>query len=267
MKFNEFTCLELGEKPLDNLVTDGGFTSILREIVCVGDSLSSGEFEHIDENGTYTFHDKFDYSWGQFIARSAGVKVYNYSRGGMSAKEYMQTFAEANDFFNPDVIPNAYIIALGINDLLCLKQPLGDISDIDLENPENNKDTFAGWYARIILKYKSINPNAKFFFVTMPMENSLDDVANPIKKQHAKLLYQFAEMFSNSYVIDLFKYAPLCDKEYKDKFYLEGHLNPAGYKLAAVLISSYINYIIKSDYKAFKQVGFIGTEYYKKSLE
>ena len=33
------------EKPLDRLAPGGGFTSIFRSIGCVGDSLSSGEFE------------------------------------------------------------------------------------------------------------------------------------------------------------------------------------------------------------------------------
>lgn len=33
------------EKPLDNIVANGGFCGILRKIACVGDSLSSGEFE------------------------------------------------------------------------------------------------------------------------------------------------------------------------------------------------------------------------------
>lgn len=267
MKMNDFTRLNNNEKPLDNLVSDGGYTAILREIVCVGDSLSSGEFEHIDANGNYTFHDKFDYSWGQFMARSAGVKVYNFSRGGMTAKEYMESFAEANNFFNPEIIPNAYIIALGVNDLLGQKQPLGEVSDIDLTNPDNNKKTFAGWYGQLIQKYKAINPNAKFFFVSMPKENSLDDVANPIKEKHAQLLHELTKVFSNSYVIDLYEYLPVLDAEFKEKFYLEGHLNPAGYRLLGVVISSYIDYIIKSDFKAFKQVGFIGTEYYKKELE
>ena len=39
------------EKPLDRMVTDGGFASIFRTVACVGDSLSSGEFESLDENG------------------------------------------------------------------------------------------------------------------------------------------------------------------------------------------------------------------------
>ena len=44
-------------------------------------------------------------------------------------------------------------------------------------------------------------------------------------------------------------------------------MNPAGYKLTAVMIASYIDYIVRSDFEAFKQVGFIGTEYYRKDLE
>ena len=262
MKLEHYCGLLPNEKPLDNLVSDGGYTSILREIVCVGDSLSSGEFEHIDENGNYTFHDKYEYSWGQFIARSAGVKVYNFSRGGMSAKEYMETFADANNFFNPEIIPNAYIIALGLNDIFMLKQNPGSILDIDKDN-----DTFASWYVKIVRKYKEINPNAKFFFVTTPKEATDNDAITEKKLAHQKFLYDLTKEFNNSYVIDLYEYSPVIDQEFKDKFYLEGHMNPAGYRFAGVMISSYIDYIIRSDFKAFTQVGFIGTKYYKKELE
>ena len=47
------------EKPLDRLVTDGGFCRIFRSIACVGDSLSSGEFEGTDAEGNKTYHDMF----------------------------------------------------------------------------------------------------------------------------------------------------------------------------------------------------------------
>ena len=40
------------EKPLDTLVKDGGFCGIFRRIGCVGDSLSSGEYEIVNEDGT-----------------------------------------------------------------------------------------------------------------------------------------------------------------------------------------------------------------------
>ena len=35
------------EKPLENIVENGGYTSIFRKIACIGDSLSSGEFQII----------------------------------------------------------------------------------------------------------------------------------------------------------------------------------------------------------------------------
>ena len=72
------------------------------------------------------------------------------------------------------------------------------------------------------------------------------------------LLYGIAEKFSNCYVIDLYKYGPVIDESFEEKFYLYGHLNPSGYILFARIIDSYIDYIIRSNFKDFKQVGFIG---------
>lgn len=267
MKVNDLMNLKENELPLDNIVTDGGYTCIFQTIACIGDSLSSGEFEALDNEGNRSYHDLFEYSWGQFIARMAGVKVYNFSRGGMTAKEYMQSFAESKDFFNKDKAAKAYIIALGVNDLFGWKQEVGTIDDIDLNNYNNNKDTFAGWYARIISKYKEIEPNARFFFVTMPREEPYNDFNETRKEEHTKLLYDLTKVFKNSYVIDLYKYAPVYDEAFREKYYLHGHLNPAGYKFTAYLIASYIDYIVKSDFKAFKQVGFINHPQYDEKLD
>ena len=46
------------EKPLDTLCTDGGMSSIFRTVGCVGDSLSSGEFEATNEAGEKTYHEE-----------------------------------------------------------------------------------------------------------------------------------------------------------------------------------------------------------------
>lgn len=75
------------EKPLDKLVDGYSHTSVFRRIAFVGDSLSSGEFETRDENNKPGYHDLYEYSWGQYIARKNGLKAYNFSRGGMTAKE------------------------------------------------------------------------------------------------------------------------------------------------------------------------------------
>lgn len=77
---------------------------VLRTIGCVGDSLSSGEFESTNLEGGKGYHDYFDYSWGQYMARMAGVTVRNFSRGGMTAQEYCETFASQNDFWNPELV-------------------------------------------------------------------------------------------------------------------------------------------------------------------
>ncbi len=251
------------EKPLEHLVSDGGYTSIFRTIACVGDSLSSGEFETFNpETGERHYYDLFEYSWGQFIARMAGTTVYNFSRGGMTASEYCDSYAEAMGWWNPDLRAQAYIIALGVNDLIGARQPLGEMADIH-DDPEENARTFTGLYARVIQRYKKIAPDAKFFLVTAPHSESYDGPAGDervaISDAHAARLHELAAYFSNTYVIDLRAYAPVHDAAYIDRFYLHGHLNPMGYRLTAEQIASYIDYIIRRNPADFMNVGFINT--------
>lgn len=259
MTLNDLIFTDPAELPLQNLVTDGGYCGIFRTIGCVGDSLSSGEFEGTGEDGKSTYHDMFDYSWGQYLARMVGCTVRNFSRGGMTGKEYCESFAAANGFWDPAKACQAYIIALGVNDLYGLKQPVGEMSDICADDPAKNADTFTGWYARIIQQLKAVQPRAKFFFVTMPQQpgNSVEQIA--LADAHAARLYELAEYFENSYVLDLRKYAPVYDADFNKKFFLSGHMTATGYLLTARMIVSYIDYIIRHDMEAFKQVGFIGT--------
>ena len=106
------------EKPLDVIKPDGGFFGIFRTVACVGDSLSSGEFESTDENGNKGYHDYYEYSWGQYMARAAGNTVYNFSRGGMSAKWYLDSFGNEICAWDKSKACQAYIFALGVNDLM-----------------------------------------------------------------------------------------------------------------------------------------------------
>ena len=243
------------EKPLDTIPEDGGYTAIFRTIACVGDSLSSGEFEADNGNGGSSGHDMFEYSWGQFMGRMCGSRVYNMSRGGMTAKEYCEGFADANGYWNPKYAAQCYIIALGVNDLLGQKQELGSPDDITAED----KKTFAHYYAEIIEKYKKIQPRAKFFLMAMPSEGEKDGNLE-IKKKHLSLLNAFAEKYDNTYVLDLFNYAPEYNAQFKEKFYLRSHMNPQGYLLTAKMTAAYIDYIIRHNMRDFKETGFIGTD-------
>ena len=243
-----------GEQPLDTIRPDGGFFAILRTVACVGDSLASGEMESLDADGNVGYHDMYEYSWGQFMARAAGVRVLNYSRGGMTAMEYCQSFARDNGYWNPSMACQAYILALGVNDLLGLKMPLGSVADIDPENPSNNADTFAGWYARIIQGYKRIAPKAKFFLVGMPRSTDHDDA---LAQDLTELLYRLSEFFENTYVIDLFRYAPAHDEKFHEVFYMGGHLNAMGYWIMAQQIMSYIDFLIREKPEDFIQAAFL----------
>lgn len=264
MNIYEYMSVGEDEKPLDRIVTDGGFCSIFRTIGCIGDSLSSGEFESTKSDGTRLYHDFYDYSWGQFIGRSSSCQVFNFSRGGMTAGYYMDDWlvngSSADiDKKNPC---QAYIIALGVNDL-AFGDEVGSVADIDKENPENNTKNFAGYYGKIIQRLKTIQPRAKIFLVSIPRRTKEGE---EFKRKHRDFLRDLTKLFKNTYLIDLFEYAPVEDEEFMRKYWL-GHMNPMGYLLAARIIESYIDYIIRKNPEDFAQVGFIGTDLYFKPEE
>lgn len=249
------------EKPLDRISDDGGFTGIFNTIACIGDSLSSGEWQTRNKDGSWTYTDVFWYSWGQYISRMTGTKVYNFSRGGMTAAEYMQSFADEKDYWNPIFKSQAYIIALGANDITRVingSLAMGSVTDIGEQYTEN-AESFTGYYAAIIQRYKIIAPDAKFFLMTQPHDESVSD-RDRLQDEHQKLLYDIANMFSNTYVLDFRKYAPVYDQEFKKNFYLNGHMSPSGYLLTAKMTASYIDYIIRKYPEDFLEVGLINTE-------
>jgi len=243
------------EKPLERFVNGISNTAIFRTIGFIGDSLSSGEFESRNAEGQPGYHDYYEYSWGQYIARKNGLQARSFSRGGMTAQEYVESFADANRFWSPELACQAYVIALGANDINCDLE-LGSASDVDPLDETKNRPTFAGYYAHIITRLKRIQPRAKFFLVTMPRSES----DNPRKKEHRDALYELADCFDNTYIIDLYTYGPVYDEEFRKRFYLYGHMNPSGYILTANMIDAYIDYIIRKNPEDFARVPYIGTD-------
>lgn len=258
MKLNEFLS-DPAERPLDRMVNDGGFCGIFRTIGCIGDSLASGEFESLDEQGNRGYHDLYDYSWGQYLARMCGSRAINFSRGGMTAKEFWSSFGETCGCWKAENVCQAYIIALGVNDQKGIAT--GSAADIDIEHPENCKDTFAGYLGRIIMRLKSMQPKARFFLVTRPNEVTDAERSTHIVN-HRRLMYELAELFDYTYVIDLKEYGPVYDGEFKKNFFLGGHMSATGYLLTARMFASYIDYIIRHNPEDFTQIGFVGTDFH-----
>ena len=249
----------LDEKPLDNLVSNGGFCGIFRTIGCVGDSLSSGEFETLSDEGIKGYHDFYDYSWGQFMARDTGSKVYTFSKGGMTAKWFMEGFGDKCGAWSN--LCQAYIIALGVNDI---SQAIGNGISLggteEINNPTN--ETFAGAYTNVVINLKRRQPDAKFFFMTRPKSCNESEKVAEMSDRHAEILYEIAAKFKNCYVMDFRKYAPVYDEEFRRRFFLKGHMNPMGYRLTALMAESYMDYIIRHNAEDFTKVGLIGTPYH-----
>ncbi len=252
------------ENPLENLVKDGGFVGIFRTIGCIGDSLSSGEFQSTKEDGSQGYHDMYEYSWGQYMAREAGCKVYNFSRGGMSAKWFNDSYEKECGIWSTEKKCQAYIIALGVNDVMNQKQTIGSVGDCDKDGYGTQSErTFAGEYEIIIKKIKAFQPKARIFLVSIPDMGSYASEERHQKAQRiSQLLGEFCEKYEFTYIIDLFKYAPKYDKEFYDMYFLAGHMNPMGYMLTAKYMMTYIDFIIRNNMEDFKQVPFIGTPWH-----
>ena len=248
------------EQPLEQFVANGGFCSIFRRIGCIGDSLSSGEFESVSPTGEVEYHDFYDYSWGQFLGRLCGSNVNNFSRGGMTAREYCQSFAQEQGFWNPELRCQAYFLALGVNDLFYAPYEFGGSDDICLSDWRQNRQTFAGCYAQIIQRLQSIEPRAHFFLITIPRSDEAAE-REALADRHQALLREMTGLFPNCWLLDLRRFAPIYDSDFRRRFYLGGHMNPCGYVLTAKMISSYVDYIIRHNIAQFAETGFIGTPY------
>lgn len=248
------------EKPLDNLVADGGFCGIFQTIGCIGDSLSSGEFESKTKEGITGYHDFSEYSWGQYMARTMGNKVFNFSKGGMTAKAFCEDFYYKCGVYERQNLCQCYIIALGVNDI-SQGYEIGDGGKISVSKPrENGDESILAYIAQIIRTLKGKQPDAKFFLMTIPYTDTQSKERIEREDELAEAIRKFAANTENAYVLDFRKYAPVYDQKFKDTFFL-GHMTATGYLLTAKMVMSYIDYIVRNNPEDFAQVGFIGTPY------
>ncbi len=254
--------------PIRKLIKNQGLVPIIRTLGCIGDSLSSGEHESFNDKGERGYHDYYEYSWGQFIARKCGLKCINFSRGGLKAIDFMGDWLFP-DMFKEENLCQAYTIALGVNDInhLCkgiTYEGLGDLHCAINNSYENNLKTVLGCYVNLLRKIKENQPKARVFLVTIPRESRTDKNWNNLAKELSNAIRQMPQYFEFTYVIDLNKYSvDYGKKSFKDKYYIDNHLNAMGYKYTADVMITYIDYIIKRNVKDFKQIGFVlkGGEY------
>lgn len=242
--------LETTSEPLESIEDKTGMLDIFLHVGCIGDSLASGE-SYWNDGGTTQGADYYQYSWGQYLARKTGNTFYNWSKGGLSTKLWLQS-TYATECFDGNHLCEAYIIGLGQNDAN-YNYTIGSASDIDLADYHNNADSFYGSYGKIIQKIKEVQPQAKIFVITDP--NTTTDT-----KGYNVPIRDMATIFTNVYVIDLRQYAlkymssPVLVAQLR-----AGHFNAYGYKVFAMMIANYIDWIVTTNYTEFTQIELIGT--------
>lgn len=244
------------ENPLAEISNNPGLCGIFHHWGFIGDSLSSGEFEYTPPGGGYGYWDCYEYSWGKRMCAYMGVEGENYSVGGETAMGWIQHFWD-----KAKTEPKqAYIIALGVNDSSPYfhdkNYPLGNFStDVNFQDYTSNAVSFAGCYAGIIQRLKEIQPEVKIFVVTIPEK---DDERYG---GYNDMIRQMSERFAEVYLIDLHKYAAdyYATEEFKALYVPEnhGHLTAAGYEYTAAEFLTYIDWIIRHNMTAFKEVGFM----------
>ena len=242
----------LSENPLEVIKQTPGFAGIFREWGFVGDSLSSGEHEYLKDDGKKGYLDLYEYSWGQFICYATAAEGVNFSKGGLTCRSWINRFwDQARE--DPK---QAYIIALGVNDRY-KKYKVGDLAvDMVPDDFTKNADTFAGNYAGIIQRIKSIQPDAKIFVATMYKKS--DEKYNRSIEEYNDVIRQMETVFPNVYTIDLYTYAPINDSEFRDRYYNGGHNNAAGYIYSSWIMMTYIDWIVRQDFRDFAEVALIG---------
>ncbi len=228
------------------------FVGIIHKWGFIGDSLSSGE-QAVHKDGTSTLErfDLYDYSWGQRLCKLNSVEGFNFSVGGQTTKGWCNG-ADERTWAGAQLQENwkeAYCIALGVNDRSSLS-PGDAATDINLSDYTQNADTFAGWYAGIIQRLRSVNPKCRIFCITIPYNNQQGYLDNN------EVIRAIVPTFSRCYLVDLANYhwTP-------DGLALNDHLSPAGYQWAAFEINTYIDWIIRNNMDDFKDIAWVGTEY------
>lgn len=249
---NDLLGLNLSDTPLERIRNDAGLMAIFRHVGCIGDSLASGEAVYKKNDGSTGGKDLFEYSWGQYLARMTGNTYYNWSRGGLRCDTFLSS-SMAVECFDGEHKCEAYVIGLGQNENN-KKYTIGTAADIDMNDYTQNPDTYYGNYGRIIQKIQQLQPKAKIFVLTDPLKAVETAGYNAAVRE-------IAGMFQNVYLVDLFTYgATLYSSGFLYQQKRGGHFNAVGYFICAMIIATYIDWIIKKNPTEFREVEFIGLD-------
>lgn len=231
---NIYTSKEIEEMEKDKINPteyEGWEISIFNKIICIGDSLTEGTFNDIEN--TYPTYKK--YSYPTYLTKLTGVETTNLGKGGYTSKRWWDEM-QNQSFTGHDCA----IIQLGVNDVAIASQNItAELTKQYLQN--------------IIDKLKNENEGIKIFVAGITKSKWYSNSNYQARNDTIKNFASNRES-ENIYFIDLMEYS----KNY-DKPFANGHLTAIGYLQQAKEYKNYISYLIHKNINNFEDVQFIGT--------
>ncbi|KAB8294601.1 SGNH/GDSL hydrolase family protein [Bifidobacterium avesanii] len=192
-------------------IARAGLIRMFNSLGVIGDSLSSGEIETANADGTMAYIDRPRFSWLAHLSRKYGIDYRCFSSGGLTCADWLDRFLD--DLTGESTPRDGYYLALGTNDRFRDCYPLGDADD----GP--TADTFAGRYRRIIEAVRDYAPHSVIMCCTLYSrkdDDGYDDVIRTIAASYKRCL--LVDVARESAVT-------LDDLQYR----LNGHFSAYGY--------------------------------------
>lgn len=208
---------------------DSAECRVFNKILCIGDSLTDGQFDYKTDGTIKEFNDK-RYAYPTYLKAISGRDVTNFGDAGKTTVSWFSLHGN-EDFSGHD----ACIIALGRNDAPDVK----NVSSSDRITAMNN----------IIAKVKADNPQIKIFICTQINYynySGIDTINNDMKT--------VVQNNTDCYLLDIHTYGSM--KSSLDSY---SHCTAVGYMKLAEEIFNYISYVMHENQSEFKNIQFVGT--------
>ena len=223
---------------------NNAFSSFMKFGV-IGDSLSVGYIgDGVTERNP-------EYSWGRILSRRIGNICQLFAKAGTTTKDWFTDPYCYTEFIKPQNMCQAYVVAIGTNDVINSSFPVGTTADIDLSDSTNNADSFCGWYGKIIQSIIAYSNTAKIFLLTIPYPR-VDTAKNNAIRSISALFP------SNVFLVDLAEdYNSLFKEKEIVNFAYNGHFSIGGYSNISTIMNYAVSVTMKNNASSFVDIPHI----------
>lgn len=231
--------------------SDSDAVNILKRVVCIGDSYTTGYTVDTDGNA---YQENEEFSWPHYMSNRTGNEWLNCGASGVSTKTWLTNARGLNraKFFGT---AQAYVIGLMINDSSDTDRHVDVGTDADIGT---SADTFYAYYTQIIREAATISPNAYVMLLTCPRELNTDEYSRFHPYNVAvRAIYESYKSTYNVVLVDLVEYASFFNAEVftSDAWY--SHYTAIGYEFMAEQLYKVLSLVIDNNHELFKYAALI----------